>query len=147
MRFTANVGESAQFYAMANFYKTDTFASFTPLGLQRRAAAAEHPDAAPSANVILPVYVCVAGVGTFNGLDTGCNAGNGVLNPYNPYAADRSERAQLLLRHPMRRTVDTSSRAMRVVAGLEGSFGEGWRYSANFTASEVEPRPRPRATT
>ena len=30
MRFTVNVSDQAQFYAMANFYKTDTFASQTP---------------------------------------------------------------------------------------------------------------------
>ena len=41
LRFTANIGENTQFYAMANFYKTDTFASFTPLGFNGAAAAAE----------------------------------------------------------------------------------------------------------
>src|SRR3546814_12862824 len=31
-RFTANVGDRAQVYAMANYYQTNSFASFTPLG-------------------------------------------------------------------------------------------------------------------
>src|SRR3546814_6639607 len=31
-RFTANVGDRAQVYAIANYYQTKSFASFTPLG-------------------------------------------------------------------------------------------------------------------
>ena len=137
LRFTANVGENAQFYTMANFYKTDTFASFTPLGFNG-ALPPPNPAGLAAANVNLPVYVCSTGVGTFNGVGTGCDATNGTLNPYNPFAG-AAQRAQLLLRSPNGRTVETSSRAIRAVAGLDGSFGDeqGWRYSANFTTSEV----------
>jgi iron complex outermembrane recepter protein len=134
-RFTANLGDDAQFYAMANFYKTDTFASFTPLGFNGTLPP-PNPAGLGAANVILPVYVCSTGVGTFNGVNTGCTAANGTLNPYNPFAA-AGQTAQLLLRSPNGRTVETSSRALRVVAGVEGSFGEGWSYTGNFTASEV----------
>ncbi len=95
-----------------------------------------NPAGLAAANVILPVYVCPGGVGTFNGENTGCTAANGQLNPYNPYAA-AGQRAQIFARSPRGRTVETSSRALRGVAGLEGSFGEGWRYAADFTASEV----------
>ena len=137
MRFTANVGENAQFYTMGNFYKTDTFAQFTPLGFNG-ALPPPNPANLAAANVDLPVYVCSQGVGTFNGVGTGCNATNGALNPYNPFAA-AGQRAQLLLRMPFGRSVETSSRAIRAVAGVDGSFGtdQGWRYSANFTTSEI----------
>jgi iron complex outermembrane recepter protein len=135
MRFTANIGENAQMYAMANWYKTDTFASFTPLGFNG-ALPPPNPAGLASANVILPVYVCPGGIGTFNGDNTGCTAANGVLNPNNPYAA-AGQRAQVLLRSPRGREVETSSRALRGVVGLEGSFGDGWRYAADFTSSEV----------
>jgi iron complex outermembrane recepter protein len=134
-RFTVNLGDNAQFYTMANFYKTDTFAQFTPSGFNG-ALPPPNPAGLASANVILPVYVCSAGRGTFNGLNTGCDATNGVLNPYNLYAG-AGQRAQVLLRSPNGRTVETSSRAIRAVAGLDGSFGEGWHYSTNFTTSEV----------
>jgi iron complex outermembrane recepter protein len=139
LRFTTNIGENTQFYAMANFYKTDTFASFTPLGMNG-ALPPPNPAGLAAANVILPVYVCPGGIGTFNGENTGCTAANGQLNPYNPFAsADPAvaQRAQIFVRSPRGRTVETSSRALRGVAGLEGSFGEGWRYAADFTASEV----------
>jgi len=135
MRFTANLGDSSQFYAMANWYKTDTFASFTPLGFNGTPPP-PNPAIFPAANVILPVYTCAAGLGTRNGLGTGCDSTNGSLNPYNPYAAS-GRTAQLLLRSPYGRTVDTSSRALRGVLGLEGSFGDDWGYTANFTTSEV----------
>jgi iron complex outermembrane receptor protein len=135
MRFTTNLGEDTQFYAMGNFYKTDTFASLTPLAFNG-ALVNPSPDTAIPANVILPVYVCSAGVGTFNGIGTGCDATNGTLNPYNPYAA-AGERAQILLRNKNGRTVETSSRALRGVVGIDGSFGDSWRYSGTFTTSEV----------
>lgn len=135
MRFTANVGEQAQIYAMANFYKTDTSASFTPLGFNG-SLPPPNPAGFAAANLILPVYVCSQGVGTFNGENTGCDATNGTLNPYNLYAAD-GQRAQVFLRSPFGRTVETSSRALRGVVGLDGTFGDNWSYSASLTASEV----------
>jgi len=134
-RFTANLGDNAQIYAMANWYKTDTSASFTPLGFNGTPPP-PNPANLPAANVILPVYVCAAGVGTFNGLNTGCDVNNGVLNPNNPLAAS-GQRVQVLLRNTNGRTVDTSSRALRGVLGVEGSFGDDWSYTANFTTSEV----------
>jgi iron complex outermembrane receptor protein len=133
-RFTANVGDRAQVYAMANYYNTKSHASFTPLGFNGTPTPPNNGAAAY--NVMLPVYVCNAGVGTPDGLNTGCNATNGVLNPYNPYAAS-GQTAQAFVRSTRGRTVDTDSRSLRGVIGIDGSFGDDWRYSANFTASEV----------
>ena len=133
-RFTANVGDRAQIYAIANYYNTKTNASFTPLGFNGTPTSPNNGAAAY--NVMLPVYVCNTGVGTLTGTGTGCDATNGVLNPYNPYAAD-GQTAQAFVRSTRGRTVNTSSRALRGVLGIEGSFGDDWRYSANFTASEV----------
>src|SRR3546814_6945033 len=55
---------------------------------------------------------------------------------FRSYAAD-DRTAQAFVRSTRPRTVSTSSRALRGVLGIEGSFGDDWRYSANFTASEV----------
>jgi iron complex outermembrane receptor protein len=133
-RFTANVGDRAQVYAIANYYQTNSHASFTPLGFNGTPTPPN--NGALAYNVMLPVYVCATGVGTANGLGTGCDATNGVLNPYNPYAAG-GQTAQAFVRSTRGRTVDTSSRSLRGVLGIDGSFGDDWRYSANFTASEV----------
>ena len=135
MRFTKNVSDDTQFYAMANFYKTDVSASILPIGFNGRPTL-PRPQGLANYNVILPVYVCAGGIGTPDGLNTGCDATNGSLNPSNPYAA-AGQRAQVLLASPFERTIDTSSRALRGVAGVDGSFAEGWRYSFNVTASEV----------
>lgn len=133
-RFTANVGDRAQVYAMVNWYNTKTHAQFTPLGLNGTPTPPNNGVAAY--NVMLPVYVCNTGVGTPTGLDTGCDATNGVLNPYNPYAAE-GQTAQAFVRSTRGRTVDTDTRTLRGVLGIDGSFGDDWNYSASFTASEV----------
>jgi iron complex outermembrane receptor protein len=133
-RVTANVGDRAQVYAMVNYYNTKSHASFTPLGLNGTPTPPN--NGAVAYNVMLPVYICPTGVGTLDGLNTGCNATNGVLNPYNPYAAS-GRTAQAFLRNTKGRTVDTNSRSLRGVLGVDGSFGDNWNYSASFTASEV----------
>ncbi|NYT41969.1 TonB-dependent receptor [Sphingomonas sp. R-74633] len=134
-RFTANIGESHQFYAQGNFYQTDTFASGAPRVFYERPSAPR--SGAVVYNVIAPVYVCPTGVGTLNGLNTGCTAANGTLNPYNPYAA--SGRTAQLQFGPDRPTTDeTSARAMRGVIGLSGQVFGDWDYSASFAASRVE---------
>ncbi len=139
-RFTANIGDGGQIYAMANFYKTDTAASFTPLGFNGLPTV-PRPQGMMNYNVILPVYVCSTGVGTLDGLNTGCDDTNGVLNPYNPYASDDplvAQRAQAFFRSPYGRSIETSSKVIRGVVGIEGTIGgdNGWRYSADFTASQ-----------
>jgi iron complex outermembrane receptor protein len=133
-RFTGNIGDNAQMYAMMNYYKTDTYAEFTPYPFRNRPPVPR--GSAQIYEVLLPVYVCPQGVGTLSGLNTGCDASNGTLNPYNPYAA-QGLRAQIALDQYQPRAVDTSSRALRVALGVDGSFSGDWRYSANFTASEV----------
>jgi iron complex outermembrane receptor protein len=135
MRYTANLGDSAQMYAMANFYKTDTTSVVIPQGFNGTPPP-PRPGTLTSYNVILPVYVCAGGVGTPNGLNTGCTAANGQLNPNNPFAA-AGQTAQVLLRSPYERVNETTSRAIRAVVGVDGSFGEDWRYSGSLTTSEV----------
>jgi len=135
-RVTANLGDRAQFYAMGTYYQTNTLATLTPLGFNGTPAASPSGLTPAAYNVLLPVYTCASGQGTFNALNTGCTAANGVLNPNNPYAA-AGQRAQVLIRSPYARTDETRTRALRAVAGIDGSFGDDWRYGVNFTASEV----------
>jgi iron complex outermembrane receptor protein len=132
-RVTFNVGDNHQVYAQVNYYNTDSFASFTPLGFNGTPTPPNNGVAAY--NVNLPVYVCPTGVGTPSGQNTGCTAANGVLNPYNPFAA-AGQQARAFFRSPRGRTVDTDSRVLRGVIGAEGEIGNGFFYTANFTASE-----------
>jgi iron complex outermembrane receptor protein len=131
-RFTANVGDNAQVYAMAQWFSTNTAAAFTPLGFN---GTTPQPGGT-TFNMVLPVYVCSTGNGTANAVGTGCDATNGSLNPYNPFAA-AGQRAQVLFRSPYGREVETNSKSTRGVLGIDGQFSDGIRYQANFTASEV----------
>ncbi|HEX8654789.1 MAG TPA: TonB-dependent receptor [Allosphingosinicella sp.] len=136
-RATVDLGADHQLYAMGNYYRTDTFASFTPLGLN---GTPTPPTTAPGAyNVILPVYVCPTGVGTRNGTNTGCTAANGVLNPQNPFAAS-GRTAQAFVRSTRGRNIETNSRALRAAVGLAGTIFDDWNYTLDFTASEVQLR-------
>lgn len=135
-RITKNFGENMQAYAMVNWYETANHASFTPLGFNGLPTPPRDASVL-SYNVNLPVYVCPTGVGTFNSVGTGCNATNGTLNPQNPYAA-AGQRAHVILRSINGRTDNTTSEALRGAVGLSGSFGDDWRYTADFTASKVD---------
>ena len=135
-RFTVNLGENHQLYVQGNWYRTDSHASFTPLGFN---GALPPPIGAGTVayNAILPVYVCATGVGTLDGTNTGCDAINGVLNPYNPLAG-AGQTAQIFFRSDRPRTVDTRSRALRGVVGLEGTILTDWNYGLSFAASQVQ---------
>jgi iron complex outermembrane receptor protein len=136
LRYTANLSDDSQFYAMANFYRTDTNSNYVPQNFDRGMVNPQGATYQGAYQVLLPVYVCAGGVGTFDGENTGCDATNGILNPYNPYAAT-GERAQMEFRSPIARKTSTESRVSRVALGLDGSFGNDWRYGTAFTASEV----------
>ncbi|MDG2534217.1 TonB-dependent receptor [Sphingomonas sp. HITSZ_GF] len=134
-RFTANIGGSHEFFAQGNFYQTDTLAFGNPRSFNERPTNPR--SGAVIYNVIAPVYVCPTGVGTLNGMNTGCTAANGTLNPYNPYAAS-GRTAQLLFGPDIPTTDETSARSMRGVVGMSGEVLSGLNYSANFVASRVE---------
>ncbi|MBB4841148.1 iron complex outermembrane receptor protein [Sphingomonas kyeonggiensis] len=130
-RFTANIGDSHQFYAQGNYYKTSTFAQATPSSF---AGQPTNPTSgAEPYYVILPVYVCANGVGTLNGVGTGCDATNGTLNPYNPYAA-AGQTAQVSYRMERPTSNEAVSRSIRGVIGMSGTIG-GFDYAANFVAA------------
>ena len=137
-RFTRAFDSGAEFYAMANFYRTDTSAFFLPINFDRGTTPPQGLNYQGTYQAYAPVYVCSTGVGTFDGLNTGCDANNGVLNPYNPYAA-AGNRAEVEYRAPMNRTrfIDTESRVTRLATGLNGLIGDAWNYNVSYTFSEV----------
>ena len=81
-----------------------------------------------SCQLTLPVYVCAGGVGAANGVDTGCNAANGTLNPNNPFAAD-GQVARIIGRLPnLRQLNETRSRVYRGALGIKGTVFDNWNY-------------------
>ncbi|HXG81542.1 MAG TPA: TonB-dependent receptor plug domain-containing protein, partial [Sphingomicrobium sp.] len=136
-RVTVNVGDNHQVYAMGTYYRTDTFASFTPLGFNGTPTP-PIPATLGAYNVMQPVYVCPTGVGTRTGTNTGCTAATpgAILNPYNPFAAN-GQTAQMFVRSTRPRSVETNTRALRGVLGVSGTIFDDVRYSTDFVASEV----------
>jgi iron complex outermembrane receptor protein len=137
-RFTKSFDNGTEFYAMANFYRTDTSTFFLPINFDRATTPPQGASYAGTYQAYAPVYVCSQGIGTLDGLNTGCDASNGQLNPYNPYAA-AGQRAEVEFRAPMERTrtTDTTSRVTRVAMNLNGLIAEDWNYNLSYTFSEV----------
>jgi iron complex outermembrane receptor protein len=148
-RATVNIGEKAQAYVEGNFFHTDTATQQAPNGVPGQTTPSSDPlDPRVFSPTILPVYVCPQGVATIapNGITTysGCtdNLGNpingAILNPNNPFAA-QGQTALIRARLTEPTTIETTNRALRAAAGVQGTFGgsDEWNYSLDATASEV----------
>jgi iron complex outermembrane receptor protein len=129
VRGTVNVGSKAQAYAMFNFYQTKTDSTIAPLTFAGQTAAGGTQFT--FSPVVLPVYVCPRGT------TAACTSANGTLNPNNPFAASGQE-AQLNYRYDQPRRTLSDARTYRASAGINGSFGDDWRYAADFTWSQVD---------
>jgi iron complex outermembrane recepter protein len=110
-----------------------------PAGIQFRrfstAGAAGGANADGSFALALPVYVCPL----VNGLPQAvCNAGNGQLNPNNPFAA-QGQVARILGRIPnLVQYNKTVSQTYRVAAGLTGPLSDKWNLSVNAVGMQTD---------
>jgi iron complex outermembrane receptor protein len=140
-RATAKIGDNAEAYISANYMHVNTYSQLTPQAFNNQTTA---PQTFLLNPIVLPVYVCGAGVATINaatGVNTssGCSAANGTLNPNNPFAA-AGQVALIRGRYDRPQTVETNARSLRGAAGIQGTFGSenDWNYQLDFTASEVK---------
>lgn len=129
VRGTVNIGSKAQAYAMFNFYQTKTDSTIAPLTFAGQTAAGGTQFTLSP--VLLPVYVCPRGT------TVDCTAANGTLNPNNPYASSGLF-ARANYRYDQPRITLSDARTYRAAAGINGSFGDNWRYAADFTWSQVD---------
>ena len=129
VRGTVNIGSKAQAYAMFNFYQTKTDSTIAPLSFAGQTAAGGTQFTLSP--VLLPVYVCPRGT------TAACTSANGTLNPNNPYAA-LGQVAQVNYRYDQPRRTLSDAKTYRASAGINGSFGDNWRYAADFTWSQVD---------
>ncbi|MEO0062722.1 MAG: hypothetical protein RLZZ08_1282 [Pseudomonadota bacterium] len=148
-RVTAAVTDRLEGYAEFNFMQSTvdytgfpaTIRGTGPTGIQypqfstSTSAGAVYPG---SFALTLPVYVCPNGVGSANGLNTGCNALNGTLNPNNPFAAN-GQPARMIGRILTRTTYnETRTRAYRGAAGLSGDLSDKFSIDLGLTAMHVD---------
>ena len=144
LRGTKRFGEH-EIFASFNYYNTKTYNSGTPGSFTDQTAAGGR--IASITGIFLPVYVCPQGTavigdnaatGNIEGpvIASGCDAGNGVLNPNNPFAADgQVARLSALLPEPLVTT--TNAKTYRAAIGAHGEFAGGWSYNVGATASKV----------
>jgi iron complex outermembrane receptor protein len=151
-RVTARLNDTTEAYFMVNFQQsTVEYEGFPPVirgqanaGILFKpfsTSSGPSPSLAPGSFVLtLPVYVCPNGVGDPSGLNTGCNAGNGVLNPNNPYAA-AGQVARIIGRPFTDPTQNaTRSRVYRAALGVTGTIFDNWDYRVDATAMHNDLR-------
>ena len=134
IRGTVKLGDSAEAYAMFNYYNTTTDNFSTPAGYTGQTTPGDVQVTV--SQIFLPVYVCAAGTSAIVGnnlVASGCNAGNGTLNPNNPFAA-AGNLARLSALPPIPRETFADSKVYRFTAGIHGSVA-GWDYALDGTAS------------
>ncbi|UZK65743.1 TonB-dependent receptor domain-containing protein [Sphingomonas sp. M1-B02] len=136
-RFTAKLGDDIEFYAAGNYYQVKTATTAAPSGFTGSLPTPNPQGFAQPSNLFLPVYVCAAGQGSLTNLNTGCTAANGTLNPQNPFAA-AGQRAQVLQTYDRERRLNTEGRSLRAAMGVSGTFGDGWGFEVEASASQVQ---------
>jgi iron complex outermembrane receptor protein len=152
-RVTARIGDGHEAYGMVNFQQsTVNYTGFPPTIRNNAPAGILFPRfstsntggafAPGSFSLTLPVYVCPTGVGSANGLNTGCTATTpgAVLNPNNPFAA-QGQVARLSGRPITEPTYnETRSRVYRAALGVAGELFDGWNYRVDATAMHNDLR-------
>jgi iron complex outermembrane receptor protein len=117
-RATFQVGGDLQAYATGSYFQSKVVSMGNPSSIRVG-------QPIRTANIVLPVYVCSAGVN--------CTAANGVLNPNNPFAADGNA-AQIFYRFgDIPFSAETFSRTYRGAVGIHGTVGNGWNVSLDLT--------------
>jgi iron complex outermembrane receptor protein len=130
-RFTKELGNS-EAYVMVNFLQTRTAQSSSPLNFAGQTANGDVVQTLSP--LILPIYVCSNGVGNVDPTMTGCNAGNGRLNPNNPFAA-AGQYASLHQINDRPTATETIARSFRISGGIAGTIGDKLGYSIDATTS------------
>jgi len=97
--------------------------------------AAGGANAPGSFALALPVYICPLVGGLPQAV---CNAGNGTLNPNNPFAA-QGQVASLVGRIPNIIEYDaTRSRTYRIAGGITGDINDDWNFTVDAVGMETK---------
>lgn len=122
---TKRFNDTTEGWIEGNFYQNKTFYTTTPANIR---VSSQPGSTFVDTTLALPVWVCPE--------RTGCStAADKKLNPNNPFAASNQVARILYATGDIPKSAQTISKTMRVAGGLKGSFGDGWRYDAGFTAS------------
>lgn len=150
-RVTAAVTDSIEAYAEFNFLQSTVNYTSNPAVLRGNAptgilfpqfsTSSTGGALAPGSFALsLPVYVCANGTPDARGVNTGCNAANGTLNPNNPFAAN-GQTARIAGRILDRVTYnETRTRAYRGAVGVSGDINDNVSFNVGATAMHMDLR-------
>ena len=113
---TVQLNDNIQAYAMFTYYQDKVFHTGSPISIRRQSNTGDFD----SNTIVLPAV-----------LTAGANAGQ--LNPNDPFAAQGLD---ALIRYrfaDLPTQVTSLSRSYRGATGIDGSFGAGWNFNAEFT--------------
>lgn len=135
-RATKTLGANAQGYFTANYYQNNVITHTSPSAIRQQAtpgALGLAPySTAGTPGIVLPVYVCAAGVN--------CNAVNGVLNPNNPFASLGEVSSIRYNFGDIQSSNQQFSQVYRFATGVNGkfSFFGDWNYNVDLTGSQSD---------
>nr|WP_296675554.1 TonB-dependent receptor [Novosphingobium sp.] len=148
-RVTAKLGDAIEAYAEVNFLQSKVSYNGFPATIRGTAntgiyfpqfsTSTSAGAVAPGSFVLtLPIYVCPNGQPDPSGLNTGCTAANGTLNPNNPFAA-QGQVARLIGRIQDQPTFNqTRTRAYRGALGVKGNINDDITFDVGATAMHVD---------
>ncbi|WP_174273160.1 TonB-dependent receptor domain-containing protein [Sphingomonas bacterium] len=136
-RLSVRVSDDIEGYVSGSY----TFNEVDILGAPAVARNRQPYGGAPttsSLNVVLPYFVCAAGVNCFTAADKR-------LNPNNPYATDINATQATALANAARfygylpdivGHSDRKNHVIRGTAGVRGSFGDGWNFNVDAVGAK-----------
>ncbi|RYY24427.1 MAG: TonB-dependent receptor [Sphingomonadales bacterium] len=139
-RISVRVSDNIEAYVTGSFSRSDVSIQGTPSAIRQNQPFGAAPAVASSnPGIVLPVYICAAGINCSTAADR-------ALNPNNPYAAANALTPSAgaariyYLFGDIPGGSDRRNDVYRFSAGLSGTFGDdwGWRAEGVYARDELE---------
>ena len=135
-RLSFRLSDTIEGYVTGSYTHSDVHIRAIPIGIRQRQPYGAPPSAASNnPGIVLPVYVCSAGLNCATAADRR-------LNPNNPYAAayanDPANGAARIyyLFGDIGAATHRSNELFRAAAGLNGTFGDGWHWQVDAVGAK-----------
>jgi len=135
-RLSFRLGENIEGYVTGSYTRSDVRVKAIPAAIRQRQPYGAPPSSASNnPGIVLPVYICSAGVNCATAADR-------KLNPNNPYAAayanDPANGAARIfyLFGDIAAATHRTNEVFRAAAGLSGSFGDDWHWKIDAVGAK-----------
>ncbi len=133
-RASAKLGDFAEAYLLGTYAHNEVTIRGTPPAIrQRQPYGASPTQASNNPGIVLPVYVCAAGVNCVTAADRR-------LNPNNPFAAEGLPGRIYYLFGDIDNGSVRTNEVYRIAGGLNGHFGDGfdWRIEGVYARDNLK---------